>query len=82
MASATYSIIGTAALNVRRVSLATALDGAQLEVDDIVENELCVPSDTKAYAAARRRLLRELDRQITEMLEGRIDEISLSVHPA
>lgn len=44
---------------------------------DIFETELPSKEDEKARAAIRRRILRELDKQITDLLDGRIDEISL-----
>lgn len=46
-------------------------------VSDIIETDLPSESEEKAYPAARRRLMRELDKQITQLLAGEIDEISL-----
>lgn len=43
---------------------------------DIIETEVPPVSDVKAHAAFRRKLLRDLDRQLDGIFSGEIDEIS------
>jgi hypothetical protein len=44
---------------------------------DIVEDDVPPADDIKKHAAMRRKLLRELDQQIGQMIKGEIDEINL-----
>ena len=44
---------------------------------DIVEDDVPPADDIKKHAAMRRKLLRELDRQIGQMINGEIYEINL-----
>ena len=82
MASKVYTVSGTQPFSVRRVTFLPRDTAGGREIHDICESHLTEPGDAKAYAADRRRLLRELDRQITDLLEGRIDEINILALPA
>lgn len=72
-----------AAQNIRRVIFEHDAATGTRAVHDIIVDEIPAGSDDpkaaegKARAAARRKLLRHLDRQIDQLLDGDIDEISL-----
>lgn len=64
-------------MKLRRILLESDDANGGRSVSDIIETELPAESERKAYPAARRKIMRELDKQITQLLAGEIEEISI-----
>lgn len=62
-------------MKLRRILFAADQDENTSGVIDIVENDIPCGDEEKARAAMRRKILRELDKQIDQILAGAADKI-------
>lgn len=64
-------------MKIRRIILEHDEHTGARAVLDIIDEEVPPVSEEKLHKAMRRKFLKEIDRQIDQMMKGEIDEINI-----